>query len=163
MKIYQVVQNISIHVFIPKASNSLLRFFPTVTTLSGCHGNITTYMSFFPYSKLHALVAIVTLAKDCMWCNYSDPTIKQTQNIAANGWKTKHQLTNLNLNHFQVVEAMGLKLLHRGPLDGITSLPNIMKIYQAVQKLLAGDRQTDTQTDRQIDWWFDKPTFIFGK
>jgi hypothetical protein len=31
------------------------------------------------------------------------------------------------------------------PLIGITSLPNIMKIYQAAQKLLLGD--THTQTD----------------
>jgi hypothetical protein len=34
-----------------------------------------------------------------------------------------------------------------------------MTIYQVVQKLLLGD----TQTDRQIDWWFDKRTFIYGK
>jgi hypothetical protein len=31
-------------------------------------------------------------------------------------------------------------------LNGITSQPNIMKIYQAVQKLLVGDIQTHTQT-----------------
>jgi hypothetical protein len=29
------------------------------------------------------------------------------------------------------------------PLNDITSVPNFMKIYQAVQKLLVGDRQTD--------------------
>jgi hypothetical protein len=29
------------------------------------------------------------------------------------------------------------------PLNGITSLPNIMKIYHAVQKLLVGDTETD--------------------
>jgi hypothetical protein len=29
------------------------------------------------------------------------------------------------------------------PLNGITSVPNFMKIYQAVQKLLVEDRQTD--------------------
>jgi len=34
-------------------------------------------------------------------------------------------------------------------LNGITSLPNIMKIYKAVQKLLVGDTQTDRQSDRQ--------------
>jgi hypothetical protein len=44
-------------------------------------------------------------------------------------------------------------------LNGIYPLPNFMKIYQAVQKLLVGD----TQTDRQTDWCFDKPTFVFGK
>jgi hypothetical protein len=41
------------------------------------------------------------------------------------------------------------------PLNGITSIPNFMKIYQAVKKLLVGDTQTE--------WWFDKPTFIFWK
>jgi lipoate-protein ligase A len=39
----------------------------------------------------------------------------------------------------------------------MTSLTNIMCIYQVVYKLLVGDTQTHT------DWWFDKPTFIFGK
>jgi hypothetical protein len=29
------------------------------------------------------------------------------------------------------------------PLKGITSPPNIIKIYQAVQKLLVGDTETD--------------------
>jgi hypothetical protein len=32
------------------------------------------------------------------------------------------------------------------PLNGITSIPNFMKIYQVDQKLLVGDTQTDTQT-----------------
>jgi hypothetical protein len=32
-------------------------------------------------------------------------------------------------------------------LNGITSVPNFMKIYQAVQKLLVGDTQTDTHRD----------------
>jgi hypothetical protein len=40
-------------------------------------------------------------------------------------------------------------------MNDIISLPNFMKIYQVIQKLLVGDRQTD--------WLFDKPTFIFGK
>jgi hypothetical protein len=39
-----------------------------------------------------------------------------------------------------------------------------MKMYVAVQKLLVGThRPTKTQTDRQTNWWFDKPTVIFGK
>jgi hypothetical protein len=40
------------------------------------------------------------------------------------------------------------------PLNGITSVPNFMKFYQTIQKLLVGDRQKD--------WWFDVPTFSFG-
>jgi hypothetical protein len=44
-------------------------------------------------------------------------------------------------------------------LNGIISAPIFMKIYQAVQKLLVGE----TQTDRHTDWSSDKPTFIFGK
>jgi hypothetical protein len=30
---------------------------------------------------------------------------------------SKAHLTNLNLNHFKMTEATGLKLLHRGPLE----------------------------------------------
>jgi hypothetical protein len=42
-----------------------------------------------------------------------------------------------------MIEGMGLKLLHPVPLNGITSVPNFMEIYQAVQKLLLGDTQID--------------------
>jgi hypothetical protein len=55
-------------------------------------------------------------------------------------------LTTFNLNNFKMIEAMGLKnYCIEVPLNGITSTPNFMKIYQAVQKLLAG-----TQTDRLV-------------
>jgi hypothetical protein len=51
-----------------------------------------------------------------------------------------------------MIKAMGLKIIvSKVPLNGITSVPNFMKIYQAVQRLLGGgDMQTDRQTDRQI-------------
>jgi hypothetical protein len=35
-------------------------------TSSGFHGSITAFMLFLPYSKLHALVTIVTTDRDCM-------------------------------------------------------------------------------------------------
>jgi hypothetical protein len=56
--------------------------------------------------------------------------------------RSKAHLTTLNLNNFKMIEAMGLKkTLHRGPV-GIVSIRNFMKIYEVVQKLLVGDRQT---------------------
>jgi hypothetical protein len=55
---------------------------------------------------------------------------------------------------------MGLKITaSRAPLDDITSVPNVMKIYQAAQKLLVGDTHRYTQTDRLV---IDKLTYIFG-
>jgi hypothetical protein len=36
-------------------------------------------------------------------------------------------------------------------LNSITSVPNFMKIYEAFQKLLVGDTQTERQTQRQRD------------
>jgi hypothetical protein len=36
-------------------------------------------------------------------------------------------------------------------LNGISSVPNVMKIYQAVQKLLVGDTDRHTHIDRQTD------------
>jgi hypothetical protein len=54
-----------------------------------------------------------------------------------------------------MIEALGIKnYFIEVPLNGITSVPNFMKFYQAVQKLLVEDTQTD---------WFDNPTFIFGE
>jgi hypothetical protein len=41
---------------------------------------------------------------------------------------------------------MGLKISHRGPLEWHYLPTNFMKIYQAVQKLLMGDAQTERQT-----------------
>jgi hypothetical protein len=60
---------------------------------------------------------------------------------------SKARITTLNLNNFKKIGAVGLKLLHRVPLDGIISVQNFMKIYQAVQTLLVVDGQTDRQTD----------------
>jgi hypothetical protein len=37
---------------------------------------------------------------------------------------------------------MVLKLLHQGPLEWLTSVPNLISFYQAVQELLVGDKQT---------------------
>jgi hypothetical protein len=69
----------------------------------------------------------------------------------------KAHVTNLNLNNFQTDWSYGIKnYCIEVPLNGITSVPNFLKNYQAVQKLLVG-------AHRQTDWWFNKPTFIFGK
>jgi hypothetical protein len=57
------------------------------------------------------VVTIVTLAKDCMWYNHNNPTIKQSQTTAVQGWKSCLQQTTLNLNHFKMVEDTGLKII----------------------------------------------------
>jgi hypothetical protein len=57
----------------------------------------------------------------------------------------KAYLRNLNLNNLKIIEAMGFRNnCIKVPLNGITSIPNLMKIYQAVLKLLLGD--TDRHT-----------------
>jgi hypothetical protein len=58
-----------------------------------------------------AVVAILTTAKYCMWCNRNNPTIKQSQTIAVQGWKSCLELTTLNLKHFKKVEDMELKII----------------------------------------------------
>jgi hypothetical protein len=44
-----------------------------------------------------------------------------------------------------MVADMGLKIIYciEISLNGITSVPDLMKIYETVQKLLVGDTQTD--------------------
>jgi hypothetical protein len=69
--------------------------------------------------------------------------------------KQSKPTVQLNLNNFKIIEAMELKTCIEVPLNCITFVPNFIKIYQAVQKLLVGDRQRDL--------WFDKPTFTFGR
>jgi hypothetical protein len=47
------------------------------------------------------------------------------------------------VNNFKTIEAYGIKhYFIEVPLNGITSVPDVITIYQAVQKLLVGDRQT---------------------
>jgi hypothetical protein len=61
-----------------------------------------------------------------------------------NSLLSKAHLTNLNLNHFKMVEDMGITNYYiEVPLNGIICPPNFMKLYQAVQKLVG-----ETQTDR---------------
>jgi hypothetical protein len=89
---------------------------------------------FLPFSTQLALVSIVTslpLCRVCATVNYipwlrqlhqlkivCDITIvtqqcKQSQIIAEQGWKSCNKLTALNLNHFKMIEAMGLNIIAR--------------------------------------------------
>jgi hypothetical protein len=89
------------------------------------------FRSFLPYSKQLALVSIVTSLPLCRFCptvNYMpwlpylhqvkivcDVIIvtqqcKQSQSTAEQGCRSCMDLTTLNLNHFNMVEAMGLKI-----------------------------------------------------
>jgi hypothetical protein len=83
----------------------------------------------------------------------NNPTIKQPQTIAVQGWKSCLKLTILNLNHFNMVQDMVLKLnawrspeRHHLSAKYHEDLPSGSKIISGVH------------TD-----WFEKPTFIFWK
>jgi hypothetical protein len=80
----------------------------------------------------------------------NNPTIKQSKTITVQGWKSCRQLTTSNLSHFKMVEDMGSNYCVEVHLNGITSLPNIMKIYQAVQKLLVGHTHMRVHADRLV-------------
>jgi hypothetical protein len=64
--IYQAVQNTSINSLYLKPAMPLVDFALQKITTSSSHGNTTAFISFLPHSKLHSLVTIVTLAKDCI-------------------------------------------------------------------------------------------------
>jgi hypothetical protein len=62
---------------------------------------------------------------------------------------SKAHLTNLNLNNFKIIEAMGLKIYCiEVPLNDITSFSNFMKSTKRFKIISGGltDRQTDRQT-----------------
>jgi hypothetical protein len=57
--------------------------------------------------------------------------------------------TALNLSHFKMVEDMGLKLLHRGPLEWQHLGTKFYETLPSGSKVITGghiDRQTDTHT-----------------
>jgi hypothetical protein len=52
--------------------------------------------------------------------------------------------TTLNLNHFKMDEAIGLKAVEsRSPYNGITPIQHFIQIYELVQKLFGGHTQAD--------------------
>jgi hypothetical protein len=53
-----------------------------------------------PYCKQQALVAMVTMQ-----------ALNKPKPLLCKGWKSSLQLTNLNLNHFKMVEGMRLKII----------------------------------------------------
>jgi hypothetical protein len=61
------------------------------------------------------------------------------------GWNNQNNNDyTTRMTKYKFIEAMGLKsYCVEVTLNGIISVPNFIKIYQAVQKLLVGDTQTD--------------------
>jgi hypothetical protein len=78
------------------------------------------FVLFLPYSKVSALVSMVTSVKDCMWFNHRNQRVLNNPNpLLSKAERSRHciHLRSLNPNNFKVVEAMHLKLPHRGPLQ----------------------------------------------
>jgi hypothetical protein len=67
MKIYQAVQKMSTNPLYLKPAMLFRSFLPYSEQISsGFHSNIIAFMYFLRYSKLNALVTILTLCKDCV-------------------------------------------------------------------------------------------------
>jgi hypothetical protein len=69
-------------------------------------------------------------------------------------------LTNLNLNHFKVVEAMGLEVAHEGPLQWHHLLAKFHPSLSAGSKIISRDtdRQTHTHTHTHTHTYTDRQT-----
>jgi hypothetical protein len=113
-------------------------------------------MSFLPCSKAHALVSMVTSAKDCMWCNDGNPKMLNNPNplLSKVEWRRCCiHLTTLNLNHFKAVEAIRLKVVSSTSPAMVSPPYKISsKSIDRFKKLLGGkERQTHTYIDRLTD------------
>jgi hypothetical protein len=110
------------------------------------------------FCKLTCHLHYITSAKDCIWCNRGNPTMLNNPNLLFSKveWcRYCNHLTTLNLSHFKVVEAMGLKLVASVPCNTIATLQNFIQIYQLVQYLLQEKqrhRHVNRQTDRLVIW-----------
>jgi hypothetical protein len=61
---------------------------------------------------------------------------------------SKAHLTNLNLNNYKKDSSYGIEsYCIEVPLNDITSVQFFMKIYEAIPKLLVGNRHAQRQTD----------------
>jgi hypothetical protein len=56
---------------------------------------------------------------------------------------SKVHLTALNPNNFKMIEAMGLKLLHRGPLEWHYLCTKFHEILPSSSKFISGGHTTD--------------------
>jgi hypothetical protein len=71
-------------------------------------------MPFLPYSKIHALVSMITLTKDGMRYAYENPAMLNNLNPFLSKFEWCNlcvHLRNLNHNHQNMVEATGLKVI----------------------------------------------------
>jgi hypothetical protein len=95
------------------------------------------------YLELRNFVCMITSATDGMWCNHGNPTMVNNPNpllSKAECYRQCIHLESLNFNYFKMVEATGWTIIASRSFQ---CLPNFMKIYQLVQKLLRKHRQTD--------------------
>jgi hypothetical protein len=60
---------------------------------------------------------------------------------------SKAHLINLNFNDFKMIKAMGLKLLHRSPLEWHNLRTKFLEILPNGSKVFSGGHTADTQTD----------------
>jgi hypothetical protein len=75
------------------------------------------------------LVTIVTLAKDCIWCNHGNPTMKTIPNHCCARLKIVHPTNNFEPQPFWSSWIYGIKNYRiEVPLNGITCLPKFIKI-----------------------------------
>jgi PIN domain nuclease of toxin-antitoxin system len=64
---------------------------------------------------------------------------------------SKAHLTSLNLNNLKMIEAIGLKLLHRGPIERHYFRTKFHENLISGSEILTGG-YTDRQTYKQTDW-----------
>jgi hypothetical protein len=113
------------------------------TTTSGFCGNVTVFLLFVLYSKVHSLVTIVTSAKGCMWCNHGNPIMLHKKSKL-----TVKQGSPHNLNHFKMVEAVELTIIVlRSPWILSPAYQISWKSTKQFKVISGG------HTDRQMMWY----------
>jgi hypothetical protein len=100
-------------------------------------------MSLLLYSEVHTLVTIVTAAKDGMWCNHGNPTMQHKISKYAVEQGSPHKFEPSN---FKIVQAMKLKLLHRGPLEWYQLCTKFHENLPISSKVISGGSQAVRQT-----------------
>jgi hypothetical protein len=93
-----------------------------------------------------AMVAIVTLAKDCVWCTITQQ-LNNTKPLLCKAEKSCLELTALYLKHFKTVEDIGLKLLLRDPPEWYYLRTKFHENLSNDSKVISGTHtHTHTQT-----------------
>jgi len=108
-----------------------------------------------PYVRIFWFFIKMVLLKSCL--SFEEPSVYKMSWSNVDWWKFCIHLRSLNVRHFRMVEATGLKIWHRGHLQWHDLTAKFHENLQICSKVISGR----THRDEQTAWRRHCPSFPF--